>query len=271
MEDTVAVFSKGMVFSQEPSQRFYNDSAFIKNLVSALKIPHSFYYPFDSVKTVSKIYPADSSFRIFTWEIEMNESYFRQYGAIQMNTGDGSLQLFPLQDMSEFALNPTDSVRSNLNWIGAIYYNIVMKEYKGKKYYTLIGLDDNDFTSTRKWIDVLTFENGKPQFGGKFFEYKDDTLKPAQPVWRFLLEFRKDAKARMIYDKELDLIMFDHLISESNELEKRYTLIPDGDYEAFKWQDGKWVHVEKVFNEKLKEGEAPRPNPLDDNDDIFPK
>ena len=31
MEDTISVFSDGMVFSSEASQRFYNDSAFIKN------------------------------------------------------------------------------------------------------------------------------------------------------------------------------------------------------------------------------------------------
>jgi len=35
------------------------------------------------------------------------------------------------------------------------------------------------------------------------------------------------------------------------------TYVPDGDFEAFKWKDGRWVHVEKVFNVKLKDGEFP--------------
>ena len=99
-----------------------------------------------------------------------------------MNTPDGSLKLFPLFDVSEYTSSPTDSIRTSNNWIGAIYYNIIMKEYKGKKYYTLFGYDDNDFGSTRKWLEVLTFDAaGKPVFGGNYFNYKDDELKAPQP------------------------------------------------------------------------------------------
>ena len=170
-EDTLAIYSNQMIFAQDASSRFYADSIFIKTLVRALKISNSFSYPFDSVKTISKIYPPDSSFRIFTWQIERDESYFRQYGAIQMHTKDGSLKFFPLIDASDYTANPTDSVRTNTNWIGAIYYGIVAKEYKSKKYYTLFGFDDNEFISTKKWLEVLTFnENNEPVFGGHFFD-----------------------------------------------------------------------------------------------------
>ena len=80
----------------------------------------------------------------------------------------------------------------------------------------------------------------------------------------YLLEYEKDAKARMAYDADMDMIIFDHLVSESNEPQKKFTLIPDGDYEGFKWQDGKWQHVEKVFTQSLQDGQAPRPQPLFD-------
>ena len=184
-----------------------------------------------------------------------------------MNTTDGSLKLFPLIDKSDIAKNPTDSVRGNLNWIGGIYYGLVMKVNKGKKYFTLFGYDDNDIISTKKWLDVLTFDNtGNPQFGGQFFEYADDSIKPAQPAYRFCLEYKKDARARMVYDPEMDMIIFDHLVSESNELGKKFTLIPDGDYEGFKWINNRWVHVEKVFTQKLQNGQFPMPEKLlDDN------
>jgi hypothetical protein len=267
MEDSLKIWSKQMVMAQEASTRFYADSIFIKKFVQALKVPGSFYYPFDSVKTVSKLYAPDSSFRIYTWEIQKDESYFRQYGAIQMHTKDGSLKLFPLFDQSDYSVIPTDSVRSNRNWIGAIYYQILMKEFNGKKYYTLIGLDDNDFTSTRKWIEVLSFDsNDQPVFGGDFFKYKDESNKPQQPVARFCLEFKKDGKARLNYDKELDLIIFDHLVSETPGDNSKYNLIADGDYEGFKWSNGKWVHVSKIFAEqKLKDGQAPVPVPFKDD------
>ncbi len=266
-EDSLKYFSHKMIFDSFASTRFHYDSVFIKSLVRALKTPYSFEYPFDSILTVSRLYAPDSSFRIFTWQLQRDESYYRQEGAIQMKTKDGSLKLFGLLDASDFTGDPTDSVRSNRNWIGAIYYNIIMKEYKGKKYYTLLGYDDNNLLTTRKWIEVLTFNSkGEPVFGGDYFVYKDDELKPLQPVDRFLLEYKKDARARLNYDPDLKEIVFEHLISESNEPQKRYTLIPDGDYEGFKWENGKWVHIDKLFNQQLKDGQAPRPQPLyDDN------
>src|SRR3954451_12217745 len=122
VEESLKTYSHDMISAAEASARFNADSAFIKTLVSALKTPYSFSYPFDSIKTVSKISAPDSSFRIFTWQIERDESYFRQFGSIQLRTKDGSLKLFPLYDESDYSSSPTDSVRSNQNWIGAIYY-----------------------------------------------------------------------------------------------------------------------------------------------------
>ena len=264
-EDSLKYYSHEMVFDSFAENRFHYDSIFIRLFVKALKTKNSYNYPFDSIQSVSKLYSPDSAFRIFTWEIQRDESYYHQEGAIQMKTKDGSLKLFPLFDASDYASIPVDSVRTNKNWIGAIYYKIILKTYKGKKYYTLFGFDDNDFSSTRKWLEVLFFDaNGQPVFGGNFFVYKDDELKPPQPVDRFLLEYEKDAKARMAYDADMDMIIFDHLVSESNEPQKKFTLIPDGDYEGFKWQDGKWQHVEKVFTQSLQDGQAPRPQPLFD-------
>lgn len=266
-EDSLKPYAKRMIFDSIAENRFYSDSVFIRRLVDALKTPYSFYYPFDSVITVSRLYAPDSTFRIFTWQLQRDESYYRQAGAIQMNTPDGSLKLFPLFDVSEYTSSPTDSIRTSNNWIGAIYYNIIMKEYKGKKYYTLFGYDDNDFGSTRKWLEVLTFDAaGKPVFGGNYFNYKDDELKAPQPADRFLLEYQKDARARLVYDPELNVIVFDHLVSESNQPQKKFTLIPDGDYEAFEWKNGKWKHISKLFNQSLKDGEAPRPEPLYDKE-----
>ena len=132
-EDTMKGYSHDMIFKELAPQRFDAMSKFTPLLVQSLKTPYSFHYHFDSLETISIIYPPDSSFRIFTWELERDESYYRQYGAIQVNTKDGSLKLFPLIDASDFATNPVDSIRTPANWIGAIYYGIVMKVYRSKK------------------------------------------------------------------------------------------------------------------------------------------
>ena len=79
---------------------------------------------------------------------------------------------------------------------------------------------------------------------------------------RFSIEYKKEARTYVNYEPELKLILFDHLISETEEPEFAWTFVPDGDYEGFKWQNGQWVHVDKVFNFKLQDGQAPVGDPL---------
>lgn len=224
--------------------RFKADSAFTRGLVRALRTPHSFRYRFDSLVTISQQYAPDSSFRIFTWQLQMEDmNHFRQKGAIQMRTTDGSLKLIPLFDASKFTEAPFDSVRTQQNWIGAVYYNIIQTTYNNRKYYTLFGYDEHDARSTRKWMEVLTFDvNGNPQFGGRYFNYREDDIKPKQPAFRFCLEYKKDANAKLNYDPELNMIVMAHLVSEEGDNKKKHTLVPYGTFEGFKWLGGKWVH-----------------------------
>lgn len=256
-EDSLQRYSDSMINAEEASERFRADSNFVRGLVRALQIKNSFYYPFDSIRSVSHLYAPDSSFRIFTWQLKKDAYVFLQKGAIQMRTANGELKLFPLFDYSMYTAKPGDSVRTRNNWIGAIYYRIVAKEARGKKYYTLLGFDDYSVSANKKWAEVLSFDSkGEPVFGGPFFSYKEDTVqKPVQA--RFSMEYKKEASALLNYDPDLDMIIFDHLISETDEPAKKDTFIPDGTYEGFKWKDGQWVHVDKVFDFQLQDGQFP--------------
>jgi len=267
IEYRIRPFADSMIFAQEWIDRFRADSTFTRGLVQALKTPNSFYYNFDSIKTISKLYAPDSSFKIFTWQIMKDFSFYRQRGAIQMKTSDGSLKLFPLFDFSDFTTAPNDSVRDARHWIGAIYYKIVLKTFAGKNYYTLIGSDENDERSNKKWIDVLWFDdNNQPQFGGKFFSYPpNDPTKPKGPVYRFCIEYKKDGGVRLNYDARYDAIIFDHLTSETDEIQNKATLIPVGDFEAFKWINGKWVFNDNPFkNVIFGDNQSTFPAPLFD-------
>jgi hypothetical protein len=263
-EDSLKRLAKNLIVDSLTGARMRNDSLFIRTLVRSLQVKNSFYYPFDSVQGVSKLYAPDSTFRIFSWSLSYDDFYSRQRAAIQYRTPDGSLKLVPLTDYSEFTTAPTDSIRSKENWIGAVYYNIIKTEYNGKKYYTLFGFDDNSLRSSKKWIDVLTFDNRNlPVFGGNF-SFENDTAKRS-PQKRFYIEYKKEASTLVNYAPEMNMILVDHLISESQEDDKPYTLIPDGDYEGFEWKNGKWIHINKVFNQKLEDGEAPMPDPILDD------
>ena len=143
-----------------------------------------------------------------------------------------------------------------------MYYNIIKTQYKGKNYYTLFGFDNNTAQSSMKWIDVLTFnEKNEPVFGGPFFTYEKDSI-PKPPKYRIGLEFKKGARVLVNYVEDLGMILVDHLISETEQPELPWTFVPDGDQEGFKWENGKWVHIDKVFTYKLQDGQAPVGDPL---------
>ncbi|HEX4849248.1 MAG TPA: hypothetical protein VFV08_00510, partial [Puia sp.] len=259
-EDSLRQNAYNIVFADYAAQRLRSDSTFVRRLVRALKMRNSFYYPFDSLQTISRLYAPDSIFRIFTWQLKKDEYTYLQRGAIQMKTPDGSLKLIGLHDISMFTSKPVDSVRSANNWIGAIYYRIILKTFNGKKYYTLLGFDDYSISSNKKWMEVLTFDQaGEPVFGGPYFSFKDDSAKKAKYQGaRFNIEYKKEAVTTLNYDPEMDMIVFDELISESEEANRKETYVPDGEFEGFKWVDGQWLHIPKIFNYVLKDGQFPQ-------------
>lgn len=255
-EDSLQQIARFMILDSLEVGRLLAYKDFVPVLLRALKVKNSFYYPFDSVLGISKLYAPDSSFRIITWYIEIDDYRGYQKGLIQHNTKDGSLKLNILFDNSEWADNKHSKICRDTNWIGAVYYNMIKTQHQGKNYYTLFGIDREGLRSQKKWIDVLSFdEKRNPIFGGGFSFKEDSIIKPTQS--RFSIEYKKEARTYVNYEPELKLILFDHLISETEEPEFPWTFVPDGDYEGFKWQNGQWVHVDKVFNYKLEDGQAP--------------
>jgi hypothetical protein len=263
-EDSLKVYAKDLAIDSFSNNRMRSDSFFIRVLRRSLDVKNSFYFPFDSVRGIGKVYAPDSTFRIITWSLFYNEDICQQRGVIQYRTADGSSKWVPLLDYSQLTPYPEDSVRDNRHWIGAIYYNIVQTKYNNKNYYTLFGYDPNSMRSNKKWIEVLTFDSkGLPVFGGKYFSFEKDSAKrPDQ--YRYYIEYKKEASTTVNYDDELNLILVDHLVSETDEPELAQTFVPDGDYEGFKWVNGKWLHIDKVFDQKLEDGQAPIPDPIRD-------
>jgi hypothetical protein len=267
-QDTLQVLSMDIFSGKGDDGRERAKDAFIPLLVRALKTKYSFRFPFDSLKTVSIQYPQDSTFRIFSWALERENGFYRHFGAIQMNTPDGQLKLFPLFDASDYITN-TDTITDNKSWYGCLYYNIIHRHYFNQEFYTLFGWDANNPRSQKKIVEMLTFKNGTPVFGGPFFSFAEDsTPKPTRN--RFIIEYKKESTATLNYNKELDMVVYDHLISETNEPMKKFTYVSDMDYEGFRWQAGKWMHVNKIFHDAIPMGKgAPTPQPLDQKKKIM--
>lgn len=259
-QDSLKVLSDKMINAYDREQKLQATNNFIPALVDALKIRHSFAFPFDSLEEVSILYNKEKSFRIFTWAIALAKYQYRFYGAIQKKTNDGSLKLYALFDNSFFTKNK-DTIGGPKSWQGALYYNLIEEEFENKKYYTLIGWAGKNLKTQSKVLDILTFSNGKPRFGAPIF---DLTKKHGSPDFqnRFFLVYKSEAKVELNYNPEMNLIVYDHLTSLTNHAEDSSSLVPDGTYSGFQWKKGKWEYIDKIFSDSTNSEEAPRPHPM---------
>jgi len=244
-EDSLGLFAYLIVNDSLPDQRFLACHQFIPMLVKTLKHKNSFYYPFEQLKSISIQYPADSSFRIFTWQLYVDENTYKYYGAIQMNTPD--LQLFPLVSRPELVEAPEFEILSNKKWFGALYYAIRPFETNEGRKYLVAGYQQKDFFTKRKILDVISFKNGKPVFGAPVFVPEDENDEHPPSKNRVVINYYAGATIKLNFDEVHQVILFDHLIEVADA--SRPKMLPDGSYEGYKFDHGKWRHIVKIFHQ----------------------
>jgi hypothetical protein len=226
--------------SIEP-ERYNASFKLIKTLVSALKTPYSFNFPFDSLKSISIQSSSDKRFRIFGWHVMNNDGSYRYYGTIQMNKPDGKLELFPLIDYTSVFKNPSDSATTHDKWYGAQYYKIIsVLNNVPIPYYVLLGWKGNTIKSTKKIIEILYFKDGKAHFGMPVFDGDPDNLKKK----RIIFEYDRRASMFLNYEPTTNTIVFDHLAPPDPQLKGKFELYgPDFSYDGFKLVNGRWKFI----------------------------
>lgn len=248
LEDSLKSLGKKIVNHPEELERKNATYTFIRTLVQALKLPNSFNYPFDSLKSISIIRSEDERFRIFCWHLLNSDGTYRYYGAIQMNNPE-RLELYPFTDRSEDIKNPEDTVVRNDFWYGAHYYRIIRKKYKKNTYYTLLGWKGNNILTTKKVIDVLSFRDGKPYFGAPIFKFNEEVKH------RVVFEYTRQASMLLRYLDKKKWIIFDHLAPPNASATGNFeTYGPDMSYDGLKFKRGKWKLMEDLVlkNEKTE-------------------
>jgi len=261
MEDSLLRSTDSMFDAMIPDSRIMYSERFAAQLVRTLKIPSSYYYPFDSLKKIINIiYSDDNAFRIFNWEIAPGNTAKRYYGAIQM-PGE-KLKLFGLIDYAEeLGKGAEDSVLTNSKWFGALYYRIIGHEVQGQMVYTLFGMNASSPFSTKKVLDALTINESGVTFGAPIFGVASENF-PRRRINRFILEYKKGVQVSMNWDEENRVILFDKLVSQINDPHRKYTFVPSGQYDGFRWGNETWNYVRDLIPVQiLKDGEAPSEQP----------
>lgn len=262
VEDTLINLADSMYNSYIPDERPEYCQKFVKHLLHALKVPYSYEYAFDRLgKKINIISSDDKAFRIFNWYIVQSETSLRYYGAIQVPSEE--LKLYPLIDYTnELKKGEEDSILTNGKWFGALYYKIIPNDYNGGKIYSLLGLNASSPISNKKVIEPLQFTDKGIVFGAPIFD-KDADGHTGGHINRFIMEYKKEVQASLNWDDEKKMIYFDKLISQVNDPHRKYTFVPSGEYDGFRWEYSQWNYITDLIPVKnLKDGEAPTPDPV---------
>lgn len=202
----------------------------------------SFSASFDSIPNLSAKTAPDHAFRLYTWmTANYQGSSYYYYGFVQLPSiqTKGKKQtelLYTLYDSTEVIEKPLSRKLKTDRWYGAIYYNIIANERKGKKYYTLLGWKGKNEMFTQKVIDVITFENGKPVFGLPVFKSNDIYNN------RVIFEFTSQVVMSLKYVPVKKILVFDHIGKSTIT----GVIGPDGTYDAFKYVKDHWEFTEDV-------------------------
>ncbi|PWH86262.1 hypothetical protein [Brumimicrobium oceani] len=224
---------------------------FKKELGKTLEIDGAFDYPFSSLKTIGKIHSQDKLVRVITWNTQYEDLSHNYFSFIlKKDERRDKVYITELNRVKQpFMMIQNESVNHE-NWYGALYYEIIDVERRNRTYYTLLGYDANNQSSSIKLIDVLYFTGSKPNFGYPFFNTKEGRAR------RVIFEHANKATMSLKYDDQRNKIIFDHLTPESPGLKEfRSHYIPDMSYDAYNWDGKQWILEEDIIAINKKESD----------------
>lgn len=229
---------------------------FEKYLQIILKRPDSYDYPFDSLSLISRLYPQDQSFRLFTWTIQLIhvDTHYKKlkvrienqfFGIIQrklkIRKDIEKIVVIPLKDNVSKSEALQNELLTASTWLGALYYHPRNTEYgvltyygKFRKrvslkkskivtipYYVVLGWNQQNGEANFKIIEVITFDekdSTKVYFGAPIF-YTSPI-----PAYRMIFKYSPNApfSLNLGYVKtgwlgrKRKMIVFDHLAMPKN-------------------------------------------------------
>ena len=260
-EDSLRRLSRQIYTAKTDSSRLSANARFAGYLSQVLQKPGTYEWPFDSLPDIGCLRAPNNAFRIFNWNLQFENGTFRYFGYLVL-PGRKSIpaKVISLKDRSDSIENPAKELLSPPNWYGALYYSILVNTWKKQTYYTLLAWDGYSAKTSRKIIDILTFDKeGKPQFGLPVFKTSDGTKT------RVIIEYARSATFLLRFDKQylvtaqkrdgspvkkrMGMIVFDRLVPIDPRLKGRFEYyVPSGEtYDAYIFNHGFWQLAEDVL------------------------
>ncbi len=195
-----------------------------------------FNHRFTNLRYLGQITSSDSLLKIITWNLILQNGtnkYFT-YFIRRIPLADENRIYNLTADYNESSVR-IDTIYSESDWYGALYYDVRPLVTGDGICYVLLGIDYGNSFITKKIIEVVSFtDEERIIFGKNWFVNGNETK------YREVLEYGAEAVTtlRFLSDKA---IIFDHLVPFSPELkdDRRY-YGPDYSYDAYNYIDGIW-------------------------------
>jgi hypothetical protein len=190
---------------------------------------------FKGLKYLGQVTNHNSQLKIITWNLLLKDSKSRYYCYFIHRTAKKN-RLYRLEGKYSEEPVRTDTVYSDNNWYGALYYDLRQFKKDNQTYWILLGIDYGNPLVTRKIIEVMSFTpDSGITFGKKVFASGKELN------YREVLEYSSEAVISLKFRTDKSIV-FDHLVPVSPELigQKEY-YGPDFSFDAYNLERGKWI------------------------------
>lgn len=195
-----------------------------------------FSHRFSNLRFLGQILSPDDKVKLITWNLILDDGGNRYFCYIIRRAAAGSQNsIYKLSGIYNEAPVRTDTVYTDKDWYGALYYEI--KPFRSGKEtdYILLGIDYGNSFITRKIIDVLSFSPDNTIVFGKRCFNDGKTIAP-----RVVFEFSATAVMSLRFVSEKSIV-FDHLSPISPEYkDNRQFYGPDFSFDSYDLENGLW-------------------------------
>jgi len=265
LEDSLRILASEIRRSDKDSLKSLLNEKYLGLLKRSLDNPSTFTYPFDSLKTIGKLYSPDKTFRIYNWNLPRTNGTNKYFCLIQVKQKK-NIRVIELTDVSDTLNDPEFRILTSGKWYGALYYKVLMNKVGNKTCYTLLGWDGCSVQKFQKLIEMLTFDGrGGTVFGARIFR-KYNKGKNARVIFAYSsqasMTLRYDQQAiptgkkkwnpaRRAYDYETRpvwMIIFDQLgaLLESQEGEAVYNVPVGESLDGFLFENSGWNYIQGI-------------------------
>lgn len=219
-------------------------------LDTVLLQPSSFQYPFDSLRTLGKVFSPDNKLRFYTWNLPYLDGTNRFYGMLQYHPDQNTdPQVFALTDSGADSDDILHAVLDGGNWSGSLVYEIAQVESMDTTFYVLLGYAPYSLFISERTIDILYFKPEaahdsnrlQPVFGKPVFHIGDS------PQCRVVFKYSARAQMMLQWNASAQMIVFDHLSPLNPSYTGNFQFYgPDFSYDGFVYDGRFWRLMEDV-------------------------